>query len=1245
MRLHSLELSGFKSFPNRSELSFEAGVTAIVGPNGCGKSNLVDAITWVLGEQSAKSMRGDRMDDVIFGGSDGRRPTAAAEVRLVLKDVASTSGTNGSTASGSNGHGGMSNGDDELDDEPLRRPVPRDVELARRLYRSGESEYLIDGRVCRLRDVQDLLMDAGVGLRGYAVIEQGKIGQILGARPNDRRQLIEETAGVRKFKSRRHAAELKLEAARQNLSRVDDIVYELDKQRAALKRQSARARRYQRLRDELRGWETVLFGRRHQVLCAALDDTTRNLSDARDRESSVADAVGEREVALGCHRAELTAVEDAAAAARDDAHARELDVRRHQQQLAFDRQQIEGLGRDEAETAVELQALEAKRDPQQQALARQRQAANQADRERDEAARGLAEAEAGHDAGQRELEGLERDVDVARGDVFSALNAATALRHAVAQAVAGQDRVNEELRKLDLEASDLQTERDRASTHRDEALRLLHDGQQALGNTREAMQQHRTRLVESRQERDSRAQEVGRGEQQRAATQARLGSLEELAAARAGYGDAARLVLSDADGRLAHQGAVADHLEVKRQYERAVEGAVGELLEHVIVPTHAEAEAGLRLVQEHNAGRCGFLVLEGADSADDSQMLSPPEELIPLESVVRIVGPNAEPIRRAMGQIWIALSFEQAVAVARTTSVPVVTTDGDLVRGAHLVQGAGRGGTRGILATKGEIRELGERLGEEERQLEQARAELRGLEQRIDADDVTLTSLSAESHEQEKLIVGAELQHARGMEEIERLSRKLQLVATDQGRATEDRTAFESRQVEAREAIERLESEHDSANERLAEAQRCLVDARVAVERLSRIAADAQAAHARLVERSASGTADVTRVERAVDELEQRIEASADELRGIRDAVTQLKASIEESERQLHEDRLALDHLGELVLGAEARIAILRRDCDDVETRLRTERTTLDEMRTQVSALDVARATTDTDISHLAESCAQTLQMTLENVAATVAQMERDGQVTPDAAAMRMQDEEDSDDESAAVSQVADEQPTDDAGDPPTLTAEDAVDQLRAKLERLGPINMMAIEQFDELGTRHTFLTDQRQDLVDSIDATGDAITRIERTTRDRFKDAFEKINGYFQEMFAIMFGGGQAGLVLLDENDLLESGIDIIAQPPGKRLQSVQLLSGGEKALTAIALMFSIFRYRPSPFCLLDEIDAPLDDANISRFVLMLREMLSDTQFILITHNRRTMEIADRLYGVTMEEPGVSKLVSVNLN
>jgi chromosome segregation protein len=492
-------------------------------------------------------------------------------------------------------------------------------------------------------------------------------------------------------------------------------------------------------------------------------------------------------------------------------------------------------------------------------------------------------------------------------------------------------------------------------------------------------------------------------------------------------------------------------------------------------------------------------------------------------------------------------------------------------------------------------------------------------------------------------MVALELQISRAGEDNARLDRKALVIATERSQAEEELRALEARQDEARASIARLEDEQRLADEQLAQAQRRLFEAREATAGLAAGASEAKAAHAALVERAAALAADVQRLEAAAAELEARVRDAETEIDTASASREELQAANVEHVRALDADVLALDALRADVRALDERVAALRTDADAREATIREARQHLETCRAAVSELDVVRATAEADLSHLSFTCEDAVHATLDEVLAEMEAREREGGVLPRAIDLAADDSEDAEETADAEARQLEE--AHQAAASAALTAEDAIAALKAKIERLGPVNMMAIEQFDELETRHAFLTTQRKDLVDSIAQTAEAIKRIDETTKRRFREAFDAINHNFQETFSTLFGGGRAGLTLLDEADILESGIEIIAQPPGKRLQSVQLLSGGEKALTAIALMFGIFKYKPSPFCLLDEIDAPLDDANIGRFVEMLRSMLARTQFILITHNRKTMEIADRLYGVTMEEPGVSKLISVQLN
>jgi chromosome segregation protein len=1232
MRLQQLEISGFKSFSDRMHLSFDRGVTAIVGPNGCGKSNVADAITWVLGEQSAKSLRGDRMEDVIFNGSDARKPTGAAEVRLRLSDVMKAAD--------------IVLGEPLLEGEDVA-PIARTVEVTRRLYRSGESEYLLDGEICRLRDVHEFLMDTGLGAKAYAIIEQGKIGMILSTRPADRRQLIEEAAGITKYKARRRAAELKLEAAQLNLTRLDDIIFELEKQFGSLKRQSAKARRYRRLREELRHWEKVLFAGRYREAAQAIESIRARLADARVRESGAAAGVATADSDFSRVRLALVGADERATDARGAVHACELDITRRQQQIEFNRQQIEAIERRVTDVRAELQALEARREPGRAALAERRDAASRAEQDQRDAAGALEQIDRDYAAAAQGIEGLESDVEAARAEVFSSLNAATTLRHAIERAEEAAGRVAQDLSKLDVEEADVRVEREALDGDRAVTADGLRRAQQSAESSMHARTARETELASTRIELEWRSNGLRAKEREVAGLSARLASLTDLETARAGYTDAARIVLAQANGHVGQQGSVADYLEVEPKYERAVEACLGDLLQHVIVPTHEQAEAGLELIRRENAGRCGFVVLEAvnADAVMSAVRRSDAGPgLIPLRGVVTITGPHRAAIESAIGEAWIADDLTSALAAAGEISAAIATLTGEVVHGRVRVSGGGKDEGWGILGIKREIKELRDRIAAETTERDQSTVEVAALETRMAQLSSSLAAINADLHREEKAIVGLDMQLQRSAEDLQRVKHKAELLDAERRTADEQRRALEARQQEARASILRLQQEQRAADERLSQAQHRLGDAREAAQGLAHRAAEAKAACATMAERTSAIQSEVVRLAEAHSELEERVRAAHASASGLDRQREDLRLAIAETERQLAGDAQRLDSLRADVRGAEDAVAELRGQADRYEAAIRDARRALEAAQAELGELEILRATQESHLEHLGESCQETLEMSLDAVVAEMAagdvDVQRAGALGPADPAPGPAEGEEEAEESEEGSEAVLEPAV-----AATASPEEHIAGLRRKIDRLGPVNMMAIDQFDELSTRHAFLTSQRKDLVDSIRSTGETIKKIDETSKQRFRDAFAVINENFQGTFSTLFGGGRASLALLDENDVLESGIEVVASPPGKRLQSVQLLSGGEKALTAIALMFAIFKYKPSPFCVLDEIDAPLDDANIGRFVDMLQGMQTHTQFILITHNRKTMEIADRLYGVTMEEPGVSKLISLELN
>ena len=1281
MHLERLEISGFKSFSDRSELAFDRGVTAIVGPNGCGKSNVADALTWVLGEQSAKSLRGDKMEDVIFSGSDARKPTGAAEVRLrfgnviippsVLKEL----GEDVPVHAGGNGNGHHP-GTTDLIETALRNSVTRGVEVTRRLFRSGESEYLIDGQTCRLKDIHELLMDTGLGAKAYAIIEQGKIGMILSSRPTDRRQLIEEAAGITKYKARRRAAELKLEAAQQNLTRLEDIIYEIDKQRGSLKRQAAKARRYTRLRDEMRRWEKVLFARRYRSLSEAIEAARARLNEARTNEAVASARLAEVENELGRIRIELATADAAATEAREAVHAHELEINRRQAQIALDAQQAEMLKKRAGELTAEREQLESRREPERVALDGRRQAASEASAARDEAAALAAAAAEEYTRAWMAIEALEQDVEKARGDVYAILNTITALTAAHDSAATQRERAVDTNGRLDLEARELNVELERARAQRVSAAEALHRAQDGLESARMTRAARESELATARLEHEWRSRDVRTREQELAGMAARLHSLEEIDTHRGGFADAARMVLVNANGRVGQMGAIADFIEVEPKYERAVEACLGDLLQHVLVERLEHVSAGLKLIRQEDAGRCGFVVgkpsegaefqvvsaegterggkvssfrsmFSGSSSAPDSgggsmQQFTPPSGSVMLSSVVKVGGPFPNAIQAVMGGALIADSFEAASRMAPTVPYPVVTLEGDVFRGKYVVTGGEKSEARGILGTKREIKELREKINDARAALDRLISDTAGFEQAMAHASAAIAGLTDEIHRQEKSIVGVQGQAERANDDDARLQQRVDLVGTEISRVKEEIAGLDARQAEARESIARLNDQKTESEFALADTQRNLGDARDTAEGLSAKAAEARANHAGLVERSVAALAEVSRLEALAADLERRVESCTRDGALMRDQRERLLQAIVDGQRLMDEDVAKLDGLKQGMVRADERALDIRQSAEKQEEVIRDARRAVDALRALAAEVDVQRATAESDLTHLAQQSMDTVNATLDEIRAEVMEMEASGQVQPDVRAIRAAEAVDPDEiEEGVTPTVEPVEPV----EPVQMSAEEAIAELREKIERMGPVNMMAIEQSKELEERHLFLTTQHKDLVDSIAQTNQAISKIDETTHARFREAFAAINANFQTTFSTLFGGGKAGIVLLDESDPLESGIDIVAQPPGKRLQSVMLLSGGEKALTAIALMFGMFKYRPSPFCLLDEIDAPLDDANIGRFIEMLRSMMDKTQFIIITHSRKTMEIANRLYGVTMEEPGVSKLISIQLN
>ncbi|MFN2386716.1 MAG: chromosome segregation protein SMC [Thermoanaerobaculia bacterium] len=1175
LRLDRVEISGFKSFYEKVDLSFPGEVTAVVGPNGCGKSNICDAVAWALGEQSARILRGERMDDVIFNGSARRRPVGMAEVVLTL----SPRGGNG------NGNG---NGNGDSPSEPLR--------IGRRVYREGHGEYFLNDKQVRLKDIQDRLSGTGLGVRAYSVIEQGRMDQVLSTKPQDRRRLIEEAAGVTRYRLKKRLAETKLEETRGNLLRLSDIISEIERNCASLKRQASRAARYKEQSEALRERRGALARVRHERLRRGREEAQRNLVGRRAEEAEAAAALARAEAGLVAARLAATEAAEAHNRLREEVAALDAEIGRDDTLLEATRRAAadlaarrEGLERDAAEAAAQYQRTGGELAELEERLrsavaeARARSAAREdADRRATAAALEFARLEA-------ELESLRAEALSATSDRVAAANGRHAMEVEASRSEASLARLLGELGRLDRDLAQREEEvagaegqRDRLAARAGDARRRLEEAETDAAGFEAAIRAAEARGDEAR---DALGRFVHR-----------LAALAELARREEDHAEESRRALASVGGP--DRGALSERLRPLPGWEEAVDQLLGEDLRALFaggetvsrLAAHAPA-AGVRLVRTDWSGTPARTPVGGAlggweVALADYASLSPAEQaaLPPVTFVENL-------------PLALALSVRHPAALFATPRGEAVR--GSLVRLAHVqpaasgvfamarerraLEGRGEEARETLAQCEQEI----ERLRDARRQREEAYAQAREEAHR---EESSLSSIHARVEERRIELDRTRRERATLAAELEALGEQAAAIQRSRDALGADERLHAAREESARQRVDalaarlpELRSLAMSAAEELAHRR---TEAEVAAERRRSL----EQAREKLLE--ARGAVEHRTAEAA--EQRRQLAARAEEIaREESDARARRFANL----RQHEESAARLEVTGPAAADATERV-------EAAETATRERRAALDTVREGRFGSEMAETRLQADLDHL------------------VAQAREEFGVSPSELPAPAED-------------------TDEA----LARLESEAAELAASIERIGPVNVLAYEEHREEAARLSFLTTQRDDLLRSIAELQESIRKINATSSQRFAEAFAAINENFKEMFARLFQGGTAEMRLLDENDLLESGVEISAQPPGKRNQSILLLSGGEKALTAIALLMAIFRYKPSPFCILDEVDAPLDEANIDRFTRLLRDMTEETQFIAITHNKRTMETADVMYGVTMEEPGCSKIVSVKFD
>ena len=1183
LKLRRLEISGFKSFVDPVGLDFAEGVTAIVGPNGCGKSNLSDAISWVLGEQSAKTLRSGTMEDVIFNGAERRKPLGMAEVTLTLE-------TDPGFAGAEEGR----------------------LTISRRVFRGGEGQYRLNGKRVTLKEIRDLLMGTGLGIRAYSIIEQGKIGLILSGKPQERRRLLEEAAGVTRYRERRRLAEVKLEEATANLMRLDDVLAEVERAVRGLKRQAASARRYQALEAEHRELLGRVLAGRWAKLVGRERDLSSELAERTARQAELVAGLHQREAALAAGRQRA----DELAAALGEVHVRDAElaarIEGKQAFLAGARENLQQV----AERLASGAGVAAERGDD---LQRKREA--------------RAEVEARRSA-------LEDDLTGARGAVAGDEVALTSrvrhlqevetqverLRQALLASLGGLDALRAELhgRQLELERSSL-----RRSHLDEEAAEHAHE----LGEARQALElaaaqvaELSAALGERERERESarhtlaialaREAELTHVRQQ-AEERVRTGEqrLEVLRQLEEAHQTGRQLLLAALrDAGLEEPELLVEKLQAPEGWERALDFYFATLADAVVVPADRDP-LELATALRGGTGNAGGGAKPAAVLV--APMLGP--ELAPASSATEIADPAiVGSLLEVLGlppQLAAALPpafLVEGEAVARRLAaahpgVAFVCREGSFWRGGLLhLEGERR--HPGVLARKQERAALDRKLPQSR---EEAAAAVAALAEAVETRSERARAVQAQEAvlaDLHRQLAVSQARQEDAAERVRRLDKQATSIAAESERLASEAATLGERIAESRARMGAREEEHHELERRYDATQAELVGARSEREEL-RAAGAQRLGHLQLLEeRRGAHETDLSRLAREAQHAEEQLRRWAEEEGQLQRRRDELLASIEAAEGELAVSLASRAGSQEGVLTAQQHLEEQRdslRVLDDEAQLLRAEH---ERVRDEAEARRVELAALGNEAQHLRRAFAEQLRAEPPELAGEA---------------------------SAEVAVILES-----LGE-----LEEQLSDKRAALERIGPVNLLAAQEHSEQEERHTFLLTQREDVALSMESLKRTIREINATSNERFRVTFEEVNRRFGQVFQQLFGGGEAEMRLLDDEDLLESGIEIVARPPGKRLQNLMLLSGGEKALTAIALLVALFHTKASPFCILDEVDAPLDDPNTVRFVEVLRAMSRDTQFLVITHNKLTMQAASTLYGVTMQERGVSKVVGVALD
>jgi len=1162
MRIEKIELIGFKSFADKTMFSLHPGITCIVGPNGCGKSNIVDAFRWVLGEQSAKSLRGEKMEEVIFTGSVSKKQKGMAEVTLFIAglNVASLQGNGGG---------------------------PSDtVSVTRRLYRSGESEYMINKQPCRLKDIKDVFLDTGLDFKSYSILEQGRIGAILNSKPLERRFIIEEVAGVMKYKVRKAEALSKLESSRLNLARVNDIITEVKKQINILDRLAKKAERYKKLQAELNAIELKIARREYQKITDSLIAINEEYGTLKEREAVTGAEITGIENRTQTRRINLVEQEKALDAVQNDFQAVERDMAELNRLIAVNRQDISNFEdfhsrlvsqtEEVVQRISDLSARCAELESGGARISEEIEAASVVLREKSDAFRAieqeLSEKEDEIEEKRRQIFRISEEMSRARNEMSRHQTSFESLEKKETLSIAESGEARKTLTEVDAAITAAESE---ILGRNNEALMLKEKREvlsQELSSQRAAFENATRNLAEAREELASHV--------------SRLDSLKEMVL------DKPTRELLSANGTIQLKASISDVFEVQAAYEKAIESALSEKADSFVVESREDIEQAIASLKGKSLDKTSFIAM------------TPPPSTLPGEVPGGIVGRALDFVRVKEGYERVAENLLGTIIIVSDVSAAlelrqvsdrflIVTLSGEVVdpSGAVIV-----GGERGIFRRKREIREIEQQIEEKRIAIEAMNQEVRLVQESIQVKEDETRAVEAALHGFEKEISLARLTVENYLSDKERISRKLSFLSLEMEQASREKETVRGHIAQAETEVRDLETRKILMETEMQGLQEGISQKKDEKEMLRAEVTDLRMQTTANRERLDAARNEMEASTRTSEELSRKKDEIQDEIASMRTRISQRMAEISEHDRGLQKLAGQADTLGQDISRRKEEIGHEHGELLVVENDLKSLRQQAAAVTARIAELDVSRAEHKMKLENISENIRN-------NYGEEIAQVD--------------------------LMDV-------------TAEEEQRAADLKGKIQEIGPVNLGTLDEYEELRSRYEFMTKQQEDLSKSIAELEEAIAKINSTTRKRLREAFDTLRTKFAEVFTTLFGGGRAELVLTDESNILETGLDIIAQPPGKRIQNIHLLSGGEQALTALALQFASFLIKPTPLCILDEADAPLDESNTERYSRMLQGLSQDTQFIVVTHNRTTMGVAQHLYGITMEEAGVSKVISM---